>query len=162
MAKHVVVLDGFAPSSVNQLLRVHWSKRKRIKRAAADAVASALERARVPRVAPPRAQVREARSLGIAREAIPVPGPSRPACRRRLRVRFTPALGRDKGTGRYLAGAGTKTPDPDNLNKTLRDALVDGGWLVDDRPDWLEGTEPVILPPAGPSPRTEIELEDLE
>ncbi len=35
-------------------------------------------------------------------------------------------------------------PDPDNVNKSLRDALVRCGLLVDDSAEWAECTEPEI------------------
>lgn len=157
MARYIVAMPGYVPLSVNALIGVRVKDRIRRKRAAADAVARAMEGARVPRVAPPRSQVRDAVRLGIDAPSIPIPAPSAPPCRRRLAVAFTP--GPERIGGRFAPGG--QVPDPDNLNKGIRDSLCEGGWLVDDRPEWLAGTEPVILPRDPAGPLTVIELEDL-
>lgn len=158
MARHVVAIPGWVPSSVNALYAGHWTARRRLKRADADAVALALEGAGVPRVAPPRSQVRAARASRIV-APIPTPAPARPPCRRRLEITFTPGPERAAG-GRF--GPKNAIPDPDNLNKSIRDAIVEGGWLVDDSAAWLEGVEPVVAPRDPSGPTTTLTIEDLD
>lgn len=48
--------------------------------------------------------------------------------------------------------SGETMPDPDNLNKVLRDAAVSCGLLVDDSLEWCETRDPLLqrgAPPAG-------------
>lgn len=52
-----------------------------------------------------------------------------------------------------------RAPDPDNLQKSLNDALVKCGLLVDDSHIWLE-TKPVIIK-RGKAKHTTIILEDM-
>ena len=49
-------------------------------------------------------------------------------------------------------------PDPDNMNKAFRDALVWWSALVGDAAEWLEATEPAVGPG---EPRTVVTLEDV-
>lgn len=49
--------------------------------------------------------------------------------------------------------------DPSNTNKSVRDALVNCGLLVNDNPEWLEAAEPTAVP--GKVSSTTIILEDL-
>lgn len=52
-----------------------------------------------------------------------------------------------------------RSPDDDNLRKSLLDALVKAGYLVDDSPKWCT-VEPFVFL-KGPKKATIIELEDV-
>lgn len=59
-----------------------------------------------------------------------------------------------------LSNRQKRTPDDDNLRKSLLDALVKAGYLVDDSPKWCEVLPFTFL--RGPQKATIIELEDVE
>jgi Holliday junction resolvase RusA-like endonuclease len=77
----------------------------------------------------------------------------------RRRLAIIVVLGPERLGGRYLPMG--QAPDPDNLLKALLDAVVDGGWAVDDSEEWLDWERPRILPHDGDGPRTILALEDL-
>ena len=154
--RYEVVIPGWAPTSLNVLTKGHWSKAHRAKVAYRDRVAQELDLARVPRVAMPRSVVRAIKATGIKNPVVlegPIPR------RRRLEVAIVLGTVREPD-GRFRKGG--QALDPDNVSKALRDALVEGGFLVDDSPQWLEGVEPSIVPDDGNGHRTRIILEDLE
>ena len=111
-----VTIPNWLPISVNALLRLHWSKRSRAKRADAAVVAAHCNAACVPGA----------------------PG------KRRVRVLYRQRKGR--------------LSDPDNRWKSLLDALVVCGRLVDDSPVWCELGGVVVERGAM---LTVIELEDI-
>lgn len=153
--RYEVEISGWAPTSVNVLTKGHWSKAHRAKVADRNRVAQELDLARVPRVAMPRSVVRAYKAAGITNPVVleaPIP--------KRRRLAVTIVLGEHRSAdGRFRKGG--QTLDPDNVSKALRDALVEGGFLVDDSPKWLEGAEPEIVPDDGAGHRTRITLEDL-
>lgn len=60
----------------------------------------------------------------------------------------------------YINGKG-RSPDPDNIQKSLHDALKKNGLIVDDSDKWLLAMQPEIIRPAL-SKGTEIFLMDME
>lgn len=157
MARYEVTIPDWKPTSANVMDR-HWTVRRRRKRQDADQVALALERAGVPRVAVPVPIRRAAVSGGIDPAELPIPGRGRPPCRRRVALIVTLGPERDD-QGRFA----TPAPDPDNLWKFLRDALVTGGWLYDDTAEWVcSAGDPEVRPDDGAGLRTTITIEDLD
>lgn len=69
-----------------------------------------------------------------------------------------------RATGRRRVGVvvqfdrSGRRPDPDNVNKSLRDAIAAAGLVVDDSAKWAEFTEPVIQ---NGKKATVITLEDI-
>ncbi|MEW4569331.1 hypothetical protein AB1L88_15810 [Tautonia sp. JC769] len=153
MARYEVTIAGWSPASLNTLTR-HWSRAHRAKASDRDRVAQELDLARVPRVAVPRSVLRGLQRAGVADPTL-LEG-ARPT-RRRLEVTVILGPRRDPdGTFRK----GGQPPDPDNLLKSLLDALVEGGFLVDDSADWAEWECPRVVPDDGQGYRTRIVLED--
>lgn len=74
------------------------------------------------------------------------------------RQRLAPAEGRRRVSARFVVYSGP-LPDSHNLMKSLLDALVHAGLLLDDSDQWLE-LGPWMCE-HGDEPRTEITLEDL-
>jgi Holliday junction resolvase RusA-like endonuclease len=87
-----IVISGWRPHTLNQLMRVHWSKRRKAKASDAMVIAAELHRAGMPKAECPREL-----------EVVWVVGPHP-----------------------------DQAPDPDNIWKSLLDALVSCGALVDD------------------------------
>ena len=131
-----VVIPLWHPSSLNRLLGNPWEARRR-KKADAIHIALFLTRAGVPRVSYPRSQLRDAKKQKI--DLIKVLPPIEPI-RRRLDVEILLAPEERDRQGRWVKGG--QEYDADNLSKSIRDALVEGGWLVDDNRKWLESREP--------------------
>ena len=150
--KWTISIPGWHPSSLNRLLRCRWEAHRR-KKEDRRTVSLYLLRAGVQPVAPPRSVVRQARRAGI--ELIWDQLQPR---RRRLAVEVLLARGERDSLGRYQR-LGMQY-DPDNLIKSLLDALSEGGWIVDDSPDWLESSLPVQR--RADQPGTILTLEDLD
>lgn len=150
--RYQIEIPDWVPTSLNAMAG-HWSRRHKAKRADRDRVARECDLARVPRVAIPPSILRQMRRNGLDPVVLEAPRP----IRRRLEVLVYLGERRDP-EGRFRKGG--QLLDPDNLNKSLRDALVEAGVLVDDSPDWLDGVEPRVLPDDGKGPRTVLIIED--
>ena len=148
-----VEVPHWHPTSLNRLTGNPWESRRR-KKADALHVALFLARAGVPRVSYPRSQLRAAKRRKI--DLLSVLPPIEPI-RRRLDVEILLAPEERDRQGRWVKGG--QEYDSDNLSKSLRDALVEGGWLVDDSPKWLVSGEPRQR--RADRPATVITIEDL-
>lgn len=113
-----IEIPGWRPTTVNELLRLHWSERGRRK-------SSDVATIRV--------------------HALLCGADVMATCRRHVDLEISRPCGRPL--------------DEDNVWKSLKDALVRVGLLVDDSPRWCEQGTPTF--PRGPL-RTVITLTDLE
>lgn len=142
MPTYRLEIAGYVPVSTNTLIGAPRRAAIRAKKSAKARIAFEASAAGVPRVALPRPMARDAKAKGIDPGLIPIPWPAREPCRRLLTIAFAP--GPERIGGKFAPGG--QEPDPDNLLKATLDALVDGGWLVDDSDAWLDWRRPEILP----------------
>lgn len=144
MNSYKIVIPNWHPVSVNKLLSANRFVASRLKKRDYKTVQQHLEQQRVPRVAIPRTFARDARKHKIDLDAIDHPYKGLAPIRRGLEVEVVLGPFKRGEKGAFAKGKQQRTHfyDNDNLNKAIRDALVDGGWLVDDRPKWLEAKEP--------------------
>lgn len=116
MSTHGLIIDGWHPCRLNQLVSVHWANRSRLKR--------------------------------VDRQFVATYGRDLPRATGKRRVRL-----------RIVLGPGQRAGDPDAYWKSLLDALVHAGLLLDDNRQHVE-LGPVAFDRAEKR-RTEIILEDI-
>lgn len=138
-----IYINDFRPALDNELMRRGWWRKAKLKKRDRDVVAYEAWRAGVPQVAVSPQDWRYRKVLGLGA----LPGDPQP---RRRRVSLS--ISNPHYRGRNV-------PDPLSPLKSLLDALVGSGLLVDDSDRWCEIVVPVEYT-TGPKSTT-ITLEDL-